>query len=160
MADEQKKASQPGIGVWLLVIVSIALVIFTLACGAAYTGISSARLTAAKASAGQIESVFLLAEKEAEINDLRPSDGSFDNMLKSYEDTTSSSLSDYEKFLLDSMLDTFGTGRDFDFAIKRFEDGSGVHTQIYYFPVKGRTNTSQDRYYLVTDGIISENNSL
>ncbi|MDL2254218.1 hypothetical protein LJC49_09185 [Ruminococcaceae bacterium OttesenSCG-928-I18] len=160
METEYDQRKGPGAGIWILVIVCMGLVIFTLACGAAYTGISSARMTAAKASAGHIESVFFLAEKTAEENGLRPENETADNLLTSYGDSSDSELSDYEQFVLDSMLDTFGPQRDFDFAIKRFEDGSGVHTQIYYFPVKGLTNLNQDRYYLVTDGILTENNSL
>ena len=160
MDEPQQPSSRMSTGMWILVLVCTGAIILALTSGAAYTGISNARLSAAKASCGQIESVFLLAEKTAQGSGLRPKAENTDNLLKSYEDTEGAALSEYEKFVLDYMLETFGPSRDFDFAVKRFEDGTGVHTQIYYFPVKGRTNLSNDRYYVTTDGKISENNDL
>lgn len=154
MQDEQQE-KQP-IGVWILVIVCSLAIVFTLASGAAYAGVNEARLTAAKASVGQIESVFYLAERTVRDDGHTPPEGSYDNLLKSYDDETDTLLSEYERALLDAMLLYFGAGRDFDFAVTRFEDGSGSHTRVYYFPVKGRTDLGRDPYYMTLDGQLTQ----
>ncbi len=160
MEEQNNPAIRNNTGMWVLVLVCMAAVIFALTSGAAYTGISAARLSAAKASAGQIESVFLLAEVAAAETGLRPEEGTVKNVLKSYEDGSGAVLSEYEQYLLDYMMASFGPQRDFDFSVERYEDGSGVHLQIQFFPVKGRTNTGGDRYYMALDGVITEKNGL
>ncbi len=159
MEDTQGQTKTAGTGIWLLVLVCMGVVIACLAGGAAYTGISAARLTAAKASAGQIESVYLLADTLARQQGLRPQADSGERLLKSYEDGENTALTEYENFVLTTMLEVLGPERDFDFAISHFEDGSGPHTQVYYFPFKGQTNLSRDRYYFAVDGTIRESNS-
>ncbi len=160
MEEARGEHGPAGTGLWILVLVCVSAVILALAGGAAYTGISAARLSAAKASAGQIESVFLMAEMAAAGEGLRPEGGSLQNTLKSYEDGTGASLGEYEQYLLDYMLAAFGPQRDFDFSVERYEDGSGVHVKIQFFPVKGYTSPGSDRYYLALDGVITENNGL
>lgn len=138
--------------VWALILLCVVVVVFTIACGAAYTGVENARLTAAKASLGHIESVFYLAEQRATAQGLTPPEGSYENLLKSYDSADSANLPDYEKFVLNSMLEIFGPARDFDFAVERYQDGAGMKTTIYYYPVKGRTDNKSDPHYILRGG--------
>lgn len=146
------------LAVWVLVVLCLAVVIFALCGGAAYTGIQQARLSAAKASIGQIEAVLYLAEEKAQQDGYGAPPASFENLLKSYDDASGIILSPYEDYVLKAMLESFGPNRDFDFAITRYEDGAGVHTQVYYFPDKGKTDTRKDRYYLLKGGVVTEEN--
>ena len=156
MNHEEKKGASTG--VWVIVLICVAAVIFALCGGAAYSGIQQARLTAAKASIGQIEAVLYLAEERAEQQGLGTSPGSFSSLLKSYDNASVAMLPDYERAVIDDMLGSFGPARDFDFAISRHEDNTGVHTQIYFFPTRGRVDMKTDRYYLLSAGALSENN--
>lgn len=160
MEEQINTTEHKSTGVWVLILVCMGAIILALAGGAAYTGISSARLSAAKASAGQIESVFLLAEMAATSNGLPGAGGSLSQPLKSFEDATGTTLNEYEQFLLDNMLAAFGPKRDFDFSVERLEDGNGVHLQIQYFPIKGRTSPTEDRFYVALDGVITEKNTV
>lgn len=162
MQNEREETKSPVTGVWVLVMICVAAIIMTLACGAAYSGIQKARMTAAKASLGQIELAFFLAENNAVNEGFTAPSGSMERILRSYEDASEAGAfvySTYEKYVLDTMLDVFAPQRDFDFAIRRFQDGTGTHTQVYYFPVKGRTNTQTDLHYVMTDGLVEEKNA-
>ncbi len=158
MLFDEKEKQGLSKGAMALIFCFLAVVVAALACGGAYTAIQQARLSAAKASLGQIESVFFLAGAKAEESGLAAPAGSFDHLLKSYDEASEASLTPYEKYVLGAMLDNFGTARDFDFALSRYQDGAGMHTRILFFPVRGRTNTATDRYYLMVDGKILENN--
>lgn len=153
MQEEHRDNTLPG-SVWLLILVCTSAVIIALAAGTAHTGISRARLSAAKASLGHIESVYVLADAAAADNSLRPEAGGAESLIRSYENDSSASA--YEQYVLQVMLEAFGSGRDFDFAVSRFEDASGLHTSILYFPAKGRTNVRKDSYYLMLDGVLVE----
>lgn len=156
--QEERTERQP-VGIWILVVVCALAVVFTLACGAAYSGIQQARLTAAKASLGQIESVFYLAERMAADDGLR-APGAYENVLRSYESSEEGAeLSEYEKAVRGYMLDYFGTGREFDFAVTRYGDAGNTHVQVYFFPTRGRTNIGSDRYYVAVDGNIVESST-
>lgn len=144
--------------VWLMILACAVAVIFALCAGGAYAGIREAQLTAARASVGHIEAVLLLAEKNAAEAGMGQPPSSYSNLLKSYDDANSANLPDYEKYVLDRMLDSFGPQRDFDFAISRREDGTGRNVEIYYFPSIGRNDTGRDHYYLYSGGQIVEKN--
>lgn len=152
MQQKNNDNSSFGVGVWVLILLCLIVVVFTFACGAAYTGIQEARHSAAKASLGHIESVFLLAEARAREQGLTPPEGSYENLLKSYDEADSAALPEYEKFVLNAMLESFGPGRDFDFAVERYQDGPGMRTTIYYFPTKGRTNLGSDQHFILSNG--------
>lgn len=153
---EDPTRTKSSVVLWVVVLVCVAAVVLTLAFGAAYTGIESARRTAALANLRQIESVLLLAEKSAEEEGLPSPVAGTEKMLKSYDETSWSELHAYERFLLDYMLDFFGPNRDFDFAVSRYRDAAGQHTYIYFFPVRGKNNLSSDKYYLMLDGNLVE----
>ncbi len=141
---------------WLLILVCAVAVVFALTGGAAYAGIGQARMAAAKASLGQIESTFLMAEQAAAAENLAPPADGVESLLQSY--ASEGELNAYEQFTLNAMLDAFGPERDFDFAISRFADAAGIHTSILYFPTKGRTNIQKDRYYSMVDNNVTEHN--
>lgn len=147
------------VALWGLALVCIAAIIFSLCGGAAYTAIRQARLSAAKASIGQIEAVLFLAEDNAEKNGYGPAPAIYGNLLKSYDQSSEASLTEYERYVLKAMLESFGTERDFDFAITRFEDSAGIHTQVYFFPYRGHTDMRRSRYYQMTGGQVVEYNS-
>lgn len=159
MQDMEKEKHSWSISVITLVFACLLVVVISFTSGAAYTAIQNARLSAAKASLGQIESVFYLAEIKAGQSGLTPPEGSYDHLLKSYDEAGDTPLTQYEKYVLGAMLDTFGANRDFDFALSRYQDGAGMHTRILYFPVRGYTNTGADRYYMMVDGKIMENHA-
>ncbi len=157
MPVDEKEKHVWSVGIVTLVFACLLVVTVSLCSGAAYTAIQQARLSAAKASLGQIESVFYLAEAKAAQSGFTAPEGSYDHLLKSYDETGDTPLTQYEKYVLGAMLDTFGPNRDFDFALSRYQDGAGMHTRILYFPVRAHTNTGADRYYMMVDGKISEN---
>lgn len=140
---------------WLVAMVCTAVVVLALCSGAAYTAVQQARLTAAKASIGQIEAVLLLAEEKAERDGLGAPPETYGSMLKSYDGEFKTDLTPYENYVLNAMLDSFGSGRDFDFAVTRYQDGAGIHTQIYFFPSRGKTDTRLDRHYVMLDGKVT-----
>lgn len=148
----------PPTTLWVIALVCVATIIFAICGGAAFASIRQARLTAAQASCGQIEAVLFLAEIKAEQNGLGTRPSTFSDLLKSYDTAAETALSPYERFVLQAMMESFGSHRSFDFAVTRFEDGAGVHTQIYLFPVRGRTDVRRDRYYLMADGLVTEYN--
>ncbi len=143
--------------VWIIVLVCLSAIIISLAFGTAYAGIQAARTTAAKASLGEIETVFALAEVQAQEAGLTPPAGSYQNLLKSYDSDTAS-LTPYERYVLETMLEMFGEQRDFDFAVTRYEDAAGLHTYVYYFPTRGQTDMRTDRYYVMIDNSFEEKN--
>lgn len=143
---------------WVLAMVCMAAIIFSLCGGAAFTAVKDARLSAARASIGQIEAVLLLAEKSAQENNYGAPPAVYQNVLKSYDDGAGVILSDYERYVLKTMLDSFGTARSFDFAITRYQQGNSIYTQVYYFPVRGRTDVRTDRYYLMEGSSVTEKN--
>lgn len=146
-------------GLWITALILVAVVCFALCGGVAFSSIRQAELSAAKANLGQIEAVLLLAERYAEDNGYGPAPATYENVLRSYDDTTSiAKLTPQEKYVLDAMLEMFGQSRDFDFAITRITDGAGIQTQIYYFPVKGKTDARIDRHYLQIGDTIAEKN--
>lgn len=149
--EEQRENNLP-VGVWLLILLCAVVVVAAFAGGAAYTGVSQARHVAAKASLGQIESTFLMADRAAADEGLKPPGDGAESLIRSY-DTTGGGTA-YEQYVQSAMLDAFGAARDFDFAVSRFEDAAGQHTRILYFPVAGRTDTGRDPYYLMLDGAI------
>lgn len=157
MQETERQPRGLSTGLWLLIVICTGAVALSLACGAAYSGIKSARSTAAKASLGQIESVMLLAEQAAEADGFTPQDGAFTGMLTSYSGS-GQTLTRYEKYLQETMMTVFGSNREFDFAVTRYEDSGGTHTYLYYFPQKGRTDLKNDRYFLLVDGQFSEHN--
>lgn len=154
--SEEKKGAPTF--VWVVALVCVGAIIFALCGGAAYASVQQAKVSAAKASIGHIEAVLLLAEKEAEDSGLGAPPAAFSTLLKSYDSAGAAILPEYERTVLTLMLDSFGVGRDFDFAINRFSDGAGAHTQIYFFPVRGKTNVGTDKYYLLSAGQLTENN--
>lgn len=143
--------------VWITAIVCTAVVIFAICGGAAYTAVQQARLTAAKASIGQIEAVLLLAEEKSLQDGLGPVPEAYENLIKSYDGAAAANLTPYENYILNAMLDSFGPNREFDFAVTRYQDSAGQHLQIYYFPQRGRTDLKIDRYYVMYDGKVSGN---
>ncbi len=147
-----------SVGLWLAALVCLAAVIFALCGGVAFSAIRESRLAAAKAGIGQIEAVLYLAERTAELNGLGPAPTEYGDMLKSYDQASQIELGDYEKYVLTAMLATFGPARDFDFGVVRQRDVSGVQLQVFYFPVKGRTDVSKDRYYSMRGGQVVEVN--
>lgn len=153
MLTEYKESNLP-VGVWLLILLCAVAVVVAFVGGAAYTGISQARHVAAKASLGQIESVYLMADAAAVGEGLKPAGEGEESLIQTY--ASSGSDSAYEQYVRNAMLDAFGAGRDFDFAISRLEDAAGWHTRILYFPVLGRTDTNRDPHYLMLDGDIIE----
>lgn len=155
MHDEHRENNLP-LSAWLLVLACVAAAIIAFSAGTAYTGINQARLVAAKASLGQIESTYLLADRVAADEGLKPPADGVESLIRSYESEGKPSA--YEQFVLSAMLDAFGANCDFDFAVSRYEDISGTHTRILYFPARGRTDTQKDRYYTMMDGNIVENN--
>ncbi|MDL2293857.1 hypothetical protein LJC60_04415 [Ruminococcaceae bacterium OttesenSCG-928-D13] len=158
MRENREEKRTIGMGLWVLSMVCVAVVCFALFGGVAYSGIRQAQLSAATASLGQIESTLLLAERYAEDNGYGAAPRAYDNVLRSYDDSSYTGLTPQEKFVLDTMLDSFGQSRNFDFAITRVEDSSGVQTQIYFFPVKGRTDARRDHHYLLSGGKVLEKN--
>lgn len=149
----------PTTWVWVFSMVCMAVIIFAICGGIAYSSIQQARLAAAKASIGHIEAVLLLAEKTAEEEGLGTAPATYSSLLKSYGDSFEPDQTAYEKFVVSAMLQSFGPNRGFDFAITRFQDTAGIHTEVYFFPTKGRTNQKTDRYYLAADGVVTENNT-
>lgn len=143
---------------WILALVCVAVVVFSLCGGAAFAGISQARYAAARAGTGQIEAVLHLAEEQAEKNGLGPRPATFTDLLKSYDLSYDEARTPYERYVLERMLDSFGPARSFDFAITRFEDAQGIHTQIYFFPTRGRTDLRADHYYHLSGGVLYEEN--
>lgn len=139
---------------------SALLVVFALCSGAAYTAVRQARLSAAAASVGQLEAVLLLAENSAAESGLGSTAGADgQTLLKSYDQSDILSMPDYDKHVLNYMLQYFGNGRSFDFAVSRYQEGTTLRTEIYYFPTKGLTDTKIDRYYLMKDGQVTEKNA-
>lgn len=159
MQDSAQNRRGASNALWLLALVCVAVTVFALCAGAAYSGIRAARFDAARAHIGQIEAVLLLAEKAAEENGLGQPPEVYENLLKSYDDKTEITISAYERYVLDSMIESFGSARGFDFAVTRFADGAGVHTQVYYFPTRGGTDLRSDHYYLLSDGAVLEKNA-
>lgn len=153
---EEKESHNLPASVWLIIIICLAIVIFSITSGASYSGIQEARLSAAKASLGQIESTFLLAEHTAADENLKSTGADADNIIQSYD--SSVEMSQYDQYILNAMQDSFGADRDFDFAVSRYEDSAGVHIRVLYFPVRGQTDTRRDRYYLMIDGAVNQNN--
>lgn len=143
----------------MLAVLCLAVVIIAICGGIAYTSIQQARFQVARAGIGQVEAVLLLAEKTAEENGMGSPPATFQSLLKSYDSRETISLPAYEKYLLNTMLQILGPQRDFDFAVSRYEDGAGVHTDIYFFPAAGYTDLQRDRYFLLHDGVISAVNS-
>lgn len=158
MFEHENNSRNLSPGVWLLILFSSSAIIITLAFGAAFTGIQTARQSAAKASLGHIESVLILAEYKASVNGYGNPGVPFSGMLKSYGEAETEALDAYSQFVLDTMLEVFGEERDFDFAVSRYDDGGG-HTIIYFFPVKGKTDLKTDKYYMLTDNIFSWHNT-
>lgn len=158
MSENREEKKKIGVGIWILSMVCVAVVCFALFGGAAYASIRQAAFSAAKASLGQIEATLLLAERHAEDNGYGPPPAVYANVLRSYDDSSYTNLTPQEKFVLDSMLDSFGQSRSFDFAITRVADSAGVQTQIYFFPVKGRTDARRDHHYLLSGGRVTEKN--
>lgn len=152
--DNEKKSPL----LYLFIMAAVAIILFVLCGGAAYTAVKSARLSAARASIGHVEAVLLLAEVRAEQDGLGPPPETYQNLIKSYDDGTGASLTPYENYILAAMLDTFGSARDFDFAVTRYQDGAGLHTQVYFFPYLGQTDMKRSRYYLLQGSTVSENN--
>lgn len=144
--------------IWVIALVCVAAIIFALCGGAAFASIRQARLTAAQASCGHIEAVLALAENRAEQGGLGPRPATYSDLLKSYDTSAGAGLTQYEQFVLQALLEHFGSARTFDFAITRFQDAAGVHTQIYLFPNRGRTDVRRDRYYQMVDGVVTEYN--
>ncbi|MGD9560392.1 MAG: hypothetical protein AB7V55_07290 [Oscillospiraceae bacterium] len=155
--EENRRASWP-VSVWVAALLCVSIVIFTLCSGAAYASVRQANMTAAKASIGQVEAVLNLAQCKAEADGLGAPATSFSTLIKSYDEAGAAVLPEYERYVLSAMLESFGPARDFDFAFSRFEDGAGVHTQVYFFPTRGKTDIKADRYYLFSAGVLSENN--
>lgn len=153
--DDKKNSAT---GIWILAIVSVAIMILSLSGGAAYTAVQKARLSAARANIGHIQTALQLAEMQAEQDGLGPPPQTYENLLKSYNDAKSTPLSPYEKYILAHLLDLFGSNRDFDFAVTRYQDATGAHIQVYYFPVAGRTDVKRDRHFIMTGGVITEKN--
>ncbi len=150
--QQKRRGSNISTGIWLLIIVCVIVVMFTLACGAAYTGISKAQTAAVKASLGHIESTLYLAETKAQMEELVVPAGSYKDLLKSYSESEAVALPAYERYVLETMLDIFGPDRDFDFAIERYQDSDEMKTTIYFFPEKGKTNIDKDRHYIMSNG--------
>lgn len=138
----------------VLIFACALVVIFAFISGAAYTSVQQARRTAAEASLGQIEAVLALAEKTAEESGLGTPPESYQNLLKSYDTGGNAALPPYERFILNYMMEYFGGARGFDFAVARYLEG----TEIYFFPVKGATNTQTNKYYLLKGGNVTEGN--
>lgn len=153
---EEKENHNLPMSVWIIIIVCLAIVILSITAGASYSGIQEARFAAAKASLGQIESTFLLAEKEAEDEGLKATGDETDSIIQSYDSTAE--MSQYDQYILNAMLDVFGSERGFDFAVSRYEDSAGTHIRILYFPVRGQTDTQGNEYYLMIDGAVNQNN--
>ena len=146
-------------GTWILILISVVLLVGVLCAGVAYTEIKNAKVSAAKANLGQIESVFLMAEMQAKQAGLAvPENGVLENMLKSYSNTGGKTLTPYEQYIQDTMMDYFGNNRSFDFAISRYQDSGGIHIIVYYFPIKGKNDTKNDQYFLVSNGEFSTHN--
>lgn len=144
---------------WILLLLAAIVVTATISFGIAYSTINDAKITAAKTSIGQIEAVFNMAQMAAEQENLKvPENGIIDNTIKSYHSGTGQPLSPYEQYIIDKMMDYFGENRDFDFAISRYQDVSGVNTIIYYFPMRGKTDAKVDKYYLLEKGAFSVHN--
>lgn len=154
----QTNENKRNTGLWVLAIVCVAIIVLSLAGGAAYTAVREAHFSAAKANIGHIEAVMLLAESKAEKDGLGAAPEVYDNVIKSYGDGQAQSLTAYEKYILAFMLDSFGPKRDFDFAVTRYQDASGAYMQVYYFPVAGRTDMKRDRYYVLNGNNVSEKN--
>lgn len=159
METTEKQKQTPPTTVWVAAIICISVVIFSVCAGASFAGINEARLSAANASCGHIEAVMYLAEAEAEKNGLGPRPNAFSDLLRSDDASRGASLTPYERFVLNAMLESFGENRNFDFAVTRFEDSSGVHSQIYFFPNLGRTSSQTDRYFLMNAGVVNEYNA-
>ena len=121
--------------------------VFALCAGAAYSAVQEAQFAAAKAGIGQIEATLFLAEKKAEADGMGAPPDAYTHMLRSYGAGAEESLNAYEKYVLNALLDSFGPNRGFDFAVTRYKDASGEHIEVYFFPVRGQTNTNNDRYY-------------
>lgn len=147
-----------NVPLWVLSMVCVAVVCFALSAGAAYSHVREARLSAARASVGQIEATLLLAERYAEENGYGPPPAAYDNVLRSYDTSSNNQLTPQEQYVLSAMLEMFGARRDFDFAVSRVADGSATQTQIYYFPVKGKTDARFDRHYQKIGGKVAEIN--
>lgn len=156
MHEEHREHRNLPVSIWLLILACVIVVILSLSAGAANTGIRQAQMEAAKASLGQIETTYFYAQYVAENEGLSPSSDTSENLIQSYGDTAK--LGKYERYILNAMLESFGAGRSFDFAISQYEDDSGTHTRVLFFPVKGRTDTFSDHYYMMMDGSVVENN--
>lgn len=144
---------------WVTSLVAVAIIVFAICGGAAYTAVGQARLSAARASIGHIEAVLLMSEMRAEKDGLGEPPPAYQNLIKSYDDSSSVIPTSYEKYILTTMNESFGPGRDFDFAVTRYQDSGGSHVQVYYFPNAGRTDMRRDRYYLLTGGVVTEHNA-
>ncbi len=158
MRGESNEKKSTYILLWVLSLVCAAGIIFAVCAGAAHTAVSEASLSAARASIGHIEAVLHLAEKTAEENGYGQASTVYENMLVSYDDDASASLSNHERYVLQTMLESFGEQREFDFAITRYAEGDDDKIQIYYFPVRGRTDVQIDEYYVMQDGQVSRKN--
>ncbi len=158
MYQTENDKRTPSVGLWLAALVCLGAVIFALCAGVAYSAIRQSRLAAARAGVGQIEAVFYLAEKTAEVNGWGPAPAEYGGMLKSYDQASQIDLNEYEKYILAAMLATFGQSRDFDFGVVRQHDAGGVFLQVIYFPVKGQTDASKDRYYTIRGAEVVEVN--
>lgn len=143
--DTEKKSGKAT--VVLLVGLCLFVIVLVVCAGAAYTGIQKAKDQAASAHVGYIEAVLLLAERQAADQGLGEAPAVYENMLQSYDNGGNIPMTTYERSVLQAMLERMGTHRDFDFAITRYEDGFGIHTVIYYFPTRGRTDMRRDAYY-------------
>ncbi len=145
---------QLSTGMWIFILICVGVIVFSLCAGAAYGAVQRANESAAKANIGQIEAALLLAEKTAELQGLGQAPSSYSNMIKSYDDT--GALTEYELYVQRSMMEFFGPARDFDFAVTRGEDIGGTNVEVYYFPQKDQTDTREDEYYHMENGIVTK----
>ncbi len=159
MDKERREDKGIAVGTWILIVFSAVLLVGVLCAGVAYSEIRNAKISAAKANLGQIESVFLMAEMQAKQAGLSvPENGIMEGVIKSYSNTGGKTLTPYEQYIQDAMMDYFGNNSSFDFAVSRYQDSGGIHTIVYFFPVKGKNDTKIDQYFLVSNGEFSVHN--
>lgn len=140
--------------IWLAVVACAALIVVAFSLGASYTAISQAQQATARARLGQLDALLALAENDAIQAGLEPPAIPFRSMAASFGENTAAN-SEYEQHVMEYMLRRLGEGRDFDFAIQRYEDSTGLHTYLYFFPQRGQTDMRMDPYFMARDGVFS-----
>lgn len=155
MDTKEGRRQWPNTMLWVLGVVCLSALLMVVLFGGAHTRANAQRNEVIAQRLYDVERALVAAESQARAEGLVGANDRIVHLLKS-DERGAEELTDYERYVLDAMIDFFGPERDFDFMVSRFIDETGEHTYLYYFPVRGKTDIYGDRYFISKDGKYEE----